>query len=217
LNIKSNILGKNELKFLCEFLQTDTTLEYLSFSGKKNFKSPSGPELNDIEMMKLFKQSLMNNKKLTYLDFNGTLFYSKYSDEFTTFHKNEIKKISAIALNDFLNDGVWSNKTLKSLILDCKLFYLTSSSVNEDNEQESLDSLGKFIELNTHVQEIYFDADFFNRDFSQQLAFNNHLIFIESHQPLSLYYLERNLMLSKIFKFSTKILGVNNFDIHFHF
>jgi hypothetical protein len=36
LNIKSNILGKNELKFLCEFLQTNTTLEFLSFSGKKN-------------------------------------------------------------------------------------------------------------------------------------------------------------------------------------
>jgi hypothetical protein len=74
LNIKSNILGKNELKFLCEFLQTNTTLEFLSFSGKKNSKiTLSGPELNDIEMMKLFKQSLMKNKKLTYLDFNGTL------------------------------------------------------------------------------------------------------------------------------------------------
>jgi hypothetical protein len=34
LNIKSNILGKNELKFLCEFLETNTTLEILLFSGK---------------------------------------------------------------------------------------------------------------------------------------------------------------------------------------
>jgi hypothetical protein len=84
------------------------------------------------------------------------------------------------------------------------------------SKRESLDSLGKFIELNTHVQEIYFNAEKFNRDFSPELKFNNHLIFIESNQPISLY-LERNLMLSKIFKFSTKILGVNNFDIHFHF
>jgi hypothetical protein len=125
-----------------------------------------------------------------------------------------MEKISSKALNVFLNDGVWSNKTLKSVILDCKLFYLTHSSVYE---RESLDSLGKFIELNTHVQEIYFDADELNIDFSPELEFNNHLIFIEINQPLSLYYLERNLMLSKIFQFSTKILGVNNFDIHFHF
>jgi hypothetical protein len=73
LNIKSNILGKNELKFLCEFIQTNTTLEYLMFSGKNSKITLSGPELNDIEMMKLFKQSLMKNKKLIHLDFNGTL------------------------------------------------------------------------------------------------------------------------------------------------
>jgi Ran GTPase-activating protein (RanGAP) involved in mRNA processing and transport len=33
LDIKQNTLGKKGLKYLCEFLENNTTLEYLSFIG----------------------------------------------------------------------------------------------------------------------------------------------------------------------------------------
>jgi hypothetical protein len=62
-------------------------------------------------MMKLFKQSLMKNQKLNFLNFSCDLF-------------QEYAMISHEALDIFLNYGNWTNKTLKMLCLDCKSFYL---------------------------------------------------------------------------------------------
>jgi hypothetical protein len=67
----------------------------------------SDKNLNDLEIMKLFKDSLMKNKNLKLIDF---YYYPSY-----------LNLITPEALNVFLNDGNWSNETLESLNLDGKL------------------------------------------------------------------------------------------------
>jgi hypothetical protein len=71
LIIKDNKLGKNGLNHLCEYIRDNRKLENLEFSGKNiNLIYPVDVNLNDLEIMKLFKESLMKNENLKLINFN---------------------------------------------------------------------------------------------------------------------------------------------------
>jgi hypothetical protein len=62
--------------------------------------------------MKLFKESLMQNKKLEWLKFDCNTFENYLNGDDTI--------ITSEALKIFLLDGIWRNTTLKSLDFECK-------------------------------------------------------------------------------------------------
>jgi hypothetical protein len=85
------------------------------------------------------------------------------------------------------------------------------------DEPESHDYLGKFIELNTCVSQIL-GFNSIERDFSREMAINDHLVFLEDHHPLTRFYIERNKNLKKIKNhFHKKISQVKFFDVQLKF
>jgi hypothetical protein len=89
--------------------------------------------------------------------------------------------------------------------------------VDEFANTEYINSLRKFIEMNTSVTSLSFLN--LNYDFGEEMKFNYHLIHLDGHYPWTKYYLERNKNLLEIVKkFHVKpILQVKSFDISFHF
>jgi hypothetical protein len=67
-------------------------------------------------VIKNFKESLMNNKKLESLDFASVY---EPNDPIFLSSKTMWGELSSECLNIFLNVGEWKNKTLKELKLNC--------------------------------------------------------------------------------------------------
>jgi hypothetical protein len=130
--IKFNKIGRNSVEYLCDFLKENSTLLKLEFNGKKKILMLD-LSLKDAEVMKLFKDSLMKNKKLESLDFEAE--YEK--DLFTNLSASSWGEFPSKCLDIFLNEGEWTNKTLKELYLNCKIMTDGKHSFNTELKRDS--------------------------------------------------------------------------------
>jgi hypothetical protein len=97
----------------------------------------------------------------------------------------------------------WSNKTLECI-----------------QGNYSSEELKNFVLMNTPVKEILRGiGPPIELDLIDELKWNYHLIHIENHIPVPMYfyYIERNKELAKIQKISKEILKIKTFDICFQF
>jgi hypothetical protein len=140
--------------------------------------------------MRKFKESLMKNEEIVSL---------------------QIIILSVECFNIFLNEGNWTNKTIRELDLNGNfhIIYLVG-----DGDFNRVKCVKNFIKSNTSVNSILFSD--LNLDFSEELEFNYNIRELDGEFPWSKFYIERNNHYFKMRNFKS-ISKVKCFDFYFHF
>jgi hypothetical protein len=117
-------------------------------------------------------------------------------------------------LEILLNEGKWTNQSLKEM------------EFNIESQEDCIESLKKFISLNTPVQTLNissgtpvqtFDGEIV--DFGKELKLNSNIVCVNDESIMSKYYMHRNveyLAMSIHFKV-IPIFQVKKFDCSFYF
>jgi hypothetical protein len=71
LSILNNELGKKGVLCICEILKESSTLESLEFGGDFIYSSQLDSSLNEMELMTIFKESVMESTSLSKLFLEG--------------------------------------------------------------------------------------------------------------------------------------------------
>jgi hypothetical protein len=142
----------------------------------------------------------MLNQSLESLDIDGELFVL----------------ITHECLNVLCNEGEWKNQTLKELKFNSFNIFVQEEMPRKEL-QEYIKCIRGFIKQNTPVNSFSF-GNLENENFSEALMLNHNLLQMESENPFSKYFLERNLQYSEMKKrFKRKIMEVKTFDVSFQF
>jgi hypothetical protein len=150
--------------------------------------------VDDEKIIMNFKSSLMKNKHLKHL-----FAYHILLSQILAFNFSKTTYFPCLGIFN----SPWSNKTLECI-----------------QGNYSSEELKNFVLMNTPVKEILRGiGPRIELDLIDELKWNYHLIHIENHIPVPMYfyYIERNKELAKIQKISKEILKIKTFDICFQF